>query len=262
LIIEPDEPVRAGEIAATTAEEPSIYPGHRVLAMFPFYNEEVHIAEMVPRLHDGLVDKIIAINNRSTDSGPEILRQGGIEMLDEPVAGIGACIRMAIEYARKNEYDILVVMAGNNKDNPEEIPMLLEPIVQGRADYVQGSRFMSGGSSANLPLFRLIAIRLLSAVFRVYSGTKCTDLTNGFRAYKVALFDNPEFRIEQSWLNTYEFEYYVHWKVLQCKYRLVEVPVSKTYPAAKNVPYTKVRPFSGWWQMLRPFLFLWLRIKE
>jgi dolichol-phosphate mannosyltransferase len=102
----------------------------------------------------------------------------------------------------------------------------------------------------------------LSAVFRVYSGANCTDLTNGFRAYRVALFDNPEFRIEQSWLNTYEFEYYVHWKVLQCTYRLVEVPVSKTYPAAKNVPYTKVRPFSGWWQMLRPFLFLWLRIKE
>jgi len=242
--------------------EAPVYPGHRVLAMFPFLNEEPHIEQMAGRLREGLVDKYLALNDGSTDEGPRILREHGIEVLDCPYSGVGACLQAAVAYGRKNGYDILVVMAGNNKDNPEEIPQLLQPILEGKADYVQGSRFTSGGSSHNLPLFRLFAIRFLSVVFRVYSGKKCTDLTNGFRSYRLSLFDDARINIWQEWLRTYEFEYYLHWKVHQCGYRVAEVPVTKTYPSAKHLPYTKVRPFSGWWKMLRPFIYLWLGIKE
>jgi dolichol-phosphate mannosyltransferase len=56
-------------------------------------------------------------------------------------------------------------------------------------------------------------------------------------------------------------EYYIHWKAVECGYRVVEVPVTKTYPAS-GVPYTKVVPFFGWWQMLRPFFLLSLRLRK
>ncbi len=240
----------------------SIYPGHRVLAMFPFYNEEGKLAAMAPRLRSGLVDKFIGVNDGSTDRGPQILRSHGIEVVDIPHTGAGACIKRAVRYAQENGYDILVVMAGNNKDDPEEIPRLLAPIVQEGYDYVQGSRFLPGGSYPNLPAFRLFAIKLLSVLFSVYARRRCTELTNGFRAYRLGLFDDSRINIWQEWLDKYEYEYYVHWKVYTYAYKVKEVPVTKTYPADKSVKYSKISPITGWWQMLRPFVFLTLRLKH
>jgi dolichol-phosphate mannosyltransferase len=154
------------------------------------------------------------------------------------------------------------VLAGNNTDDPAEIPRLLEPILEDRADYVQGSRFLEHGSSPHLPLFRRVAIRMLSLIFRLYSGRACTDLTNGFRAYRLRLFDDPRIDIEQDWLDDYEYEYYVHWKAYTLGYRVTEVPVTKTYPGVKGVEYSKIKPITGWWRMLRPFILLALRIKR
>ncbi len=243
-------------------EKPPVYPGHRILATFPFYNEVSRIEQMAERLREGLVDRIVGVNDGSSDDGPQLLRERGIEVMDCPHQGAGSSIRAAIKYGRKNGFDILVVMAGNNKDNPEEIPRLLEPILEGKADYVQGSRFMKGGSSRHLPLFRLLAIRFLSILFRFYSGKHCTDLTNGFRSYRLSLFDDPRINIWQEWLSTYELEYYVHLKVFQCGYRMCEVPVSKIYPLTKHGSYSKIKPVFGWWRMLRPFIYVWLRIKD
>lgn len=234
----------------------------RVLAMFPFLNEAPKLEAMARRLRPGLVDAYLGVNNGSKDNGAEILRSQGIPVIDQPKRGVGSCIRSAVHYARENGYEVLVVMAGNDKDDPEEIPLLLEPIRTGRADYVQGSRFLAGGSSPNLPFFRWAAIKLLSILFRIFSGTACTDLTNGFRAYKLSILADTRVDIEQSWLDAYEFEYYVHWKVFQLGYRICEVPVTKTYPSAKGVPYTKIKPVTDWWKMLRPFVLLALGIRK
>lgn len=240
----------------------SVYPGHRVLAMFPFYNEGPKVTALAGSFRDGLVDKVLAVNDGSTDDGPEQVRRHGIEVLDQPRRGIGACIKRCVTYARENGFDVLVVMAGNNKDDPVEIPRLVRAIVDGGADYVQGSRFLAGGASPNLPLFRRWAIRLLSLLFRLYTGKRCTDLTNGFRAYRLRLLDDPQVDIWQDWLDTYEYEYYVHWKAYTLGYKVAEVPVTKTYPEDKTVEYSKIPPVTGWWRMLRPFLFLALRIRK
>jgi dolichol-phosphate mannosyltransferase len=230
--------------------------------MFPFYNEEGKLAAMAPRLRAGLVDKFVGVNDGSTDRGPRILREHGIEVLDIPHTGAGACIKHAVRHAQDHGYDILVVMAGNNKDDPEEIPRLLEPILREGCDYVQGSRFLSGGGYPNLPKFRLFAIKLLSLLFSAYAGRRCTELTNGFRAYRLSLFSDPRIDIWQEWLDGYEYEYYVHWKVYTYGYRVKEVPVTKSYPADKTVQYSKIPPFTGWWHMLRPFVLLTLRLKR
>jgi len=119
-----------------------------------------------------------------------------------------------------------------------------------------------GTASPNLPLFRHWAIRLLSLLFRLYTRRSCTDLTNGFRAYRLSLFDDPRINIWQDWLDTYEYEYYVHWKAYTLGYRVIEVPVTKAYPAEKGVSYTKIRPVTDWWKMLRPFVLLATGIKR
>ena len=240
-----------------------VHPGHRIVAMFPFHNERDKLALLAPRIRPGLVDLWLPVDDGSTDDGAALLRARGIEPLRQPERrGIGAAIKRVVRHARAHGYDILVVMAGNNKDDPAEIPRLLAPILEDRADYVQGSRFLKDGASPHLPLFRRVAIRMLSLTFRLYSGRACTDLTNGFRAYRLALFDDPRIDIEQDWLDDYEYEYYVHWKAYTLGYRVTEVPVTKTYPGVKGVEYSKIKPITGWWRMLRPFLLLALRIKR
>lgn len=241
---------------------PTLYRGHRVLAMFAFWNEAAKLRQLVPRLRPGLVDEIVAVNDGSTDDGPELLRRAGIRVLDQAHLGAGAAIKAAVRYGLANGYDILVLMAGNNKDDPEEIPRLLKPIVEDGYDYVQGSRFLPGGSSPHLPPFRWAAIKLLSAFFRVYTWKRCSDLTNGFRAYRLSLFEDPRIDIWQDWLDTYEYEYYVHWKAYVLGYAVTEVPVTKSYPAEKGVSYSKIRPLTGWWRMLRPFVLLALGLKK
>jgi len=230
--------------------------------MFPVYNEAPRIRRLVGKLREGLADRFLAINDGSTDDGPEILRSHGIEVLDQPRQGIGACIKRTVAYARENGFDILVLMAGNDKDDPREIPKLVAPITEDGAVYVQGSRFLPGGSSPNLPRFRRQSIRLLSLLFSIYTRRRCTDLTNGFRAYRLSLLDDPRIDIWQSWLDTYEYEYYVHFKAYTLGYEVREIPVTKAYPTDPNESYSKIQPVKGWWLMLRPLLFLALRIKK
>lgn len=241
----------------------TVYPGHRIVAMFPFHDERDKLALLAAKIRPGLVDRWRPVDDGSTDDGADLLRARGIEPLVQPARrGIGAAIKAVVREARAEGDDILVVMAGNNKDDPAEIPRLLAPLIRGDVDYVQGSRFLSGGSSPHLPLFRRVAIQMLSLIFRIYARRRCTDLTNGFRAYRLALFDDPRIDIEQDWLDDYEFEYYLHWKVYTLGYRVAEVPVTKTYPGVKGVEYSKIKPFTGWWRMLRPFVLLALGIKK
>jgi dolichol-phosphate mannosyltransferase len=231
--------------------------------MFPFHDERGKLELLVPRLAGAPVDLWLPVDDGSHDGGAELLAAVGIHALrNETRRGIGFCLRRVVHEARARGAEILVVMAGNNKDDPAEIARLLAPLLDDSADYVQGSRFLPGGSSPHLPPFRRVAIQLLSLWFRLYTGRSCTDLTNGFRAYRLSILDHPDVNIEQDWLDDYEFEYYVHWKAYKLGFRTCEVPVTKTYPGTRGVEYSKVKPFTGWWRMLRPFVFLGLGIKK
>jgi dolichol-phosphate mannosyltransferase len=144
---------------------------------------------------------------------------------------------------------------------PEEIPQLLHPILNEDYDYVQGSRYLEGGASPNLPLFRHVGIRLFTRIVNLITGFKGTDVTCGFRAWRLKIVDSPEVNIDQEWLGQYEMEYYLHYNALRGGYRVCEVPVSMVYPPEKR-GYSKIKPFTGWWSMIRPWVFLGLGIKK
>ncbi|MBI3872385.1 MAG: hypothetical protein HY304_04835 [candidate division Zixibacteria bacterium] len=152
-------------------------------------------------------------------------------------------------------------MAGNGKMHPSDIPVLLAPLLSGGYDYVQGSRYLSGGRSEYLPLFRKIVIPMLTRLIGWLIGFRGTDLTCGFRAYRLDLIRDCRLDISQSWLDRYEMEYYIHYYAIRLGYRITEVPVAMTYPASKK-NYSKIRIFTGWWSMLRPWVFLGLRLKR
>jgi dolichol-phosphate mannosyltransferase len=234
------------------------------LLVAPAYNEEGRIGRVVRAVPLGVVAEVLVVDDCSSDGTRSEAEAAGAKVISHEVRrGVGAAIRTGIDFARSQGHDVVVVIAGNGKDDPREIPTLLKPIREKGYDYVQGSRYLEGGISGRMPFHRRLGTRLYPFIFRILTGFPCTDATNGFRAYRVKIFDDPRIDIWQEWLDTYELEYYIHYKVIKLGYRVIEVPVKKVYP--QNVPYaryTKARPFTDWWKMLRPIFYLTLKIKS
>ena len=176
------------------------------------------------------------------------------------VAGVGAALRAGYARALDGGFDVAVVMAGNDKDSPEEIPRLLDPIAENRADFVQGSRFLQKGADfGEMPLYRRIATRVHPLLFSLVAGCRVTESTNGFRAIHRRVLEDPALDLEAAWLDEYELEPYLYLRAIRLGYRTLEAPVSKVYPA-KHLGQTKMRPITGWWSMLKPLVVVGLRL--
>lgn len=230
----------------------------RVAAILPLFNEGPVTAGLVRRMPPE-VARTFVCDDGSTDDSPALCEAAGATVLRLEHRGAGAAIRAGIHAAKAAGFWAVVVMAGNGKDDPAEAPRLIARLQAGD-DYVQGSRYLPGGTRENLPLMRNLAIRGYSLAFRVMTTFPGTDVTNGFRAYRLALFDDRRVNIDQDWLDRYELEYYIHFKAITLGYKVSEVAVSKSYP--KVGPYSKIRPFLDWWSIIRPSLLLWLRIRH
>lgn len=220
-----------------------------------------HVLEAFPAESQRDFD-VIVMNDGSTDQSRAHAEELGISILDHTTnKGAGAAIKTVFRHALDNDYEIIVLIAGNGKMKPAEIPRLVEPIVEGKCDYVQGSRFIEEGASDNLPLFRRLMIPAFTLIAWLLTGFKGTDVTCGFRAYKLDIIRHEKVNVWQEWLDKYEMEYYVHYKAIKLGYRVCERPVSMIYPKGdKN--YSKIRAFIGWWSMIRPWVYLTLRIKR
>src|SRR5262245_11512787 len=134
----------------------------RVLAVSVAFNEEKKIGSVLDRFVDGLADEVLVVDDGSTDGTPQVVLQKGVRLLrHDRRRGVGAAIRSAVEYARSNGFDVLVILAGNDKDRPTEIPRLVKAIAEDAYDFVQGSRYRAGGACGNMPAYRRVATRLI-----------------------------------------------------------------------------------------------------
>jgi dolichol-phosphate mannosyltransferase len=209
------------------------------------------------------MDEFVVVDDGSEDGTAEIARKFPVTVIKHKTnKGVGAVIKTGLQRALDRKHDVFVIMAGNGKDKPEEIPRLLAAIDEGY-DYVQGSRFVSGGKSENLPLFRKIMVPASAMVYRLLTGFSGTDALNGFRAYRMSLLKDPQINVWQDWLDRYELEMYLHYKALTLGYKVKEVPVTKSYKHfQKNAAYSHIRPFVDWWSIIRPIVFLALGLRK
>jgi dolichol-phosphate mannosyltransferase len=241
------------------------------LAAIGTFNNGEDLKNLLNRIpNDYPFDLVIHVDG-STDGSEKILKNHPYPVIGEKMnKGIGKAIKNTIKYAFENNYKALAFIPGNNKNDPNEVSRLFNQIIENGADYVQGSRYLPGSKKDHTPIFRLLIVKVHAFFFSVLTGRKCTDALEGFRAYRLSVFNDSQIDIWQDWLDTYEFETYLHYKVLKDKkFNVVEVPVSKIYPQNRKhilnkngAKYTHIRPFIDWWRILRPILYLKLGLKK
>jgi len=242
----------------------------KVLVVPVAYNEKIKLGNVIQRFLDSQMPSqadYLIVDDGSDDGTTEMIAsfkdQGVMSVKHPQRRGVGAAIRTGIEYASAHGYDIIVIMAGNDKDNPQEIPQLLEPILRDNYDLVQGSRYLGKvGSGGQMPFYRKFATRLHPWMFSVLSGRHVTDTTNGFRAIRLSIFKDERINLKQEWLDTYELEPYILWKAIALGYKFKEAFVTKIYPPKKMGGYTKMIPILSWWSILKPLFYLRLGIKK
>jgi dolichol-phosphate mannosyltransferase len=231
--------------------------------LVPVFDERVKIQRVVDRLQAEGVEHVLIVDDGSRDGSAKGLEQRGVRVLRHShTRGVGRALATGLADLRARGFDVAVIMAGNDKDDPREIPRLLAPIAGDEADFVQGSRWMKGGSvGGDMPGYRHSATKLHPMVFSVMVGKRLTESTNGFRAFRLSLLDDPRIDIDQPWLDRYELEPYLLFKAIRLGYRHLEVPCTKIYPP-KAEGVTKMRPVLDWWSILRPVLLLGLGLRR
>lgn len=231
----------------------------KTVLILPAYNEEGKIGKVVSKSKP-YVDRVVVVDDGSNDRTAKEAKNAGAFVIIQPVnMGAGAAIRAGFEYGIANNFDVCVVMGGDDQDNPNEIPLLLEKIRQGY-DFVQGSRYVRHEQTENMPLFRRVTTKGYSLFFRLVTGFPVTDGSNGFRAIRTSILKTM--RLKQDWLNRYELEPYVFYQAIKKGYRVIEVQVTKRYPKQRKTGFTKMKPFKDWWRITRPLIFLRLGIKK
>ena len=155
---------------------------HVIVACIPAYNEEKTIARVVIEAQK-YVDKVLVCDDGSADLTGEIAERLGAEVIrHDRNMGYGAALASLFKRAREMGPDVMVTLDADMQHDPNDIPKLAKPVVDGEADIVVGSRFLSE-SAEGIPRGRRLGIRAITKLARAASYKGLTDAQSGFRAY-------------------------------------------------------------------------------
>lgn len=190
----------------------------RVSVIIPTHNEAQAIGRVLADLPPDLVTEVIVVDSNSSDGTPEIAAGLGARVLQEPRRGYGrACLT---GFANTDNPDVIVFLDGDYSDRPAELPIILAPIIEGRADITLGSRLGNDRTRGALPWHQSLGNRFAASLIRLLYGVKISDL-GPFRAGRAEVL--RALALEEA---TYGWAVEMILKGALAGFRIVEVPVS------------------------------------
>lgn len=166
-----------------------------ITVVLPAFNEEVSIGSIV-LLTKHYCDNVIVVDDGSSDRTAAIARRAGAHVIvHEANKGKGAALKTGFKAAADLGADVIVTMDSDGQHNPAEIPRIAAPIIDGTAEMVNGSRYLSH-KDKNTPIYRRVGQTILDTATNMNSGLKITDSQSGFRAFAASTKDVFRFRAQ------------------------------------------------------------------
>ncbi len=208
----------------------------KISVVVPVYNEAATIEEVLGRVREtGLAGEIVVVDDGSSDATPEIVARVAEAAPEvrlqrhERNRGKGAALRTGFE---KVTGDVVIIQDADREYDPRDYEKLLEPILDGRADVVYGSRFL-GGPHRVLFFWHYVGNRLLTVLSNALNNINLSDMETGYKVFRREVLDGMPLRSDR-----FGFEPEFTAKVARRGLRIYEVPISysgRTYAEGKKI---------------------------
>ena len=219
-----------------------------IKVIIPAYTEEASIALVVQDIPD-YVSEVIVVNNNSSDSTEDMAKNAGATVLHEKQMGYGFACLKGLSYISKKEHkpDIVVFLDGDYSDYPEELDIIVDPILNDNIDFVVGARKKKLRERGSMTLPQIFGNWLSTSLMNIIYGSNFSDL-GPFRAIKYAVLN--ELKMEDT---TYGWTVEMQLKILKKKFSYTEIPVryrnrigtSKVSGTLKGVIFAGIK-ILGW----------------
>jgi glycosyltransferase involved in cell wall biosynthesis len=205
----------------------------RVSFLVPAYNEAATIKEVLERIAAlGLDSQMIVVDDGSIDDTASIAEGAGAQVFRQANRGKGAAIRLAIPHI---DGDIAVIQDADMEYDPADVPALIQPIVDGVADVVYGSRLAGGRPQRAYMFWHLVGNRFLSLVTGMLYNTTLSDMETGYKAFRTDVLKSLDLH-----QNDFSIEAEITGKICKRKLRIYELPIAyygRTYEEGKNITW-------------------------
>jgi hypothetical protein len=227
--------------------------GKRIIVVSPAFNEAENIGpviEAMPKEIDGYHVVPIVVDDHSDDGTADAARMAGALVASLPVRrGGGLALRVGYDIALNLDADIVVTIDADGQHQPEEMPTLVRPIIDGAADHVNGSRML--GDFERESLIRHVGVHFFSRVVTLLTGQRVTDISSGYRATRADTLHELILEQDQFWTSEVTIE------ALRQHARVVEVPV--TFLTRRGGESKKPKSVRYGWNFSKAIVKTWLR---
>ena len=214
---------------------PAAIAHRKVIVVMPAYNAAHTLAATYAAIDTAWVDEIILVDDDSRDDTLKIAEQLALRVIHHPHnVGYGGNQKTCYREALRLGADIVVMLHPDGQYDPKLLPQLIQPIAEGRADLVLGSRFLlrGGARRGGMPLYRWLANRVLTFFENLVLRQKLSEYHTGYRAYSRAFLETIPFMRNS---DGFCFDTEVLVQAAAFKRRLVEVPIAtKYFPGASS----------------------------
>ena len=231
----------------------SLPEGPCIVVVSPAYNEAENVAgviDAIPEEIEGYPVVSIVVDDASEDATAEAAREAGAIVVRNPIRrGGGLALRVGYEVAAKLNAEIVVSIDADGQHLPEEMPILVKPVVAGDADMVNGSRLL--GEFERESVIRHVGVHFFSWIVSAMTGQRLTDPSSGYRATRADVLRRFVLEQDQFWTSELLIEGLRH------RIRLKEVPI--TIRARTGGKSKKPKSFRYGWNFSKAILKTWLR---